>query len=144
MIDRPTPVELVQAVRQYLETELLPALTDPRQRFQTLVAAHVLGVVERELPREDELLTEEARLLADILKRAPSSGQHGEPLRTGTIEAHAELCERIRAGAFDEAAAFLSLLRDLRSLVMRKLEIANPRYSGIRALEDRRGKTELR
>jgi hypothetical protein len=158
MIDRPTPMELVQAVRQYLETELLPALTDPRQRFQTLVAAHVLGIVERELPREERLLAEEVRQLADMLQpsgrrevEAPD-GQHASgpagastsTLWAAAVRANAELCEQIRAGRFDEPAAFRTLLQQLRPVVVRKLEIANPRHSGIRALEDRRGKTELR
>jgi hypothetical protein len=130
MIDRPTSVELVQAVRQYLEAELLPALTDARQRFQTLVAAHVLGIVERELPREQHLLFEESRQLADILQRPPSSAQAADSLRGEVIAAQAELCERIRTGDYDDPVACQTLLRQLRPMVMRKLEIANPRYLG--------------
>ena len=44
MHDRPTAVELVNAVRQYLESELLPTLTDARFKFQTLIAANVLAI----------------------------------------------------------------------------------------------------
>src|SRR5690242_14430603 len=49
MNDRPTAAELVFAVREHLEGELIPTLADPRLRFQTLVAANVLRIVEREL-----------------------------------------------------------------------------------------------
>ena len=35
MNDRPTATELIDAVRLYLEKELLPALGDARLRFQT-------------------------------------------------------------------------------------------------------------
>ena len=42
MNDRPSAPELIDAVRLYLEKELLPTLTDARQRFQTLIAANVL------------------------------------------------------------------------------------------------------
>jgi hypothetical protein len=47
--DRPTPRELVEATREFLEREILPTLTDPRLRFRTLVALNALGIAEREL-----------------------------------------------------------------------------------------------
>jgi len=122
MMDRPTSLELVQAVRFYLEKELLPGLTDPRQRFQTLVAAHVLGIVERELPAADALLAEESQLLASMLGHAVSS------VEVGT--ANEELCERIRQGHYDEPAPMRLLLGQMRPVVVRKLQIANPRYLG--------------
>ncbi len=62
MNDRPTAQELVDAVRLFLEKELLPGLTDARLRFQTLVAANVLAVAGREMAGEEALLHEEWRL----------------------------------------------------------------------------------
>src|SRR5215213_5960841 len=47
--DRPSAAELADAVREFLETELLPLLDDPRLRFRTLVAMNALGIVEREV-----------------------------------------------------------------------------------------------
>lgn len=54
-MDRPTAQELVESVREFLETEILPGLDDPRLRFRTLVALNALGMVERETaaPPED-------------------------------------------------------------------------------------------
>jgi aminoglycoside phosphotransferase (APT) family kinase protein len=46
---RPTALELLEAARDHLKTKVAPALTDAPLRYQTLVAAHVLGVVTREL-----------------------------------------------------------------------------------------------
>lgn len=48
--DRPTAGELADAVRGFLEAEILPTLEDPRLRFRTLVAMNALGIVERESP----------------------------------------------------------------------------------------------
>lgn len=48
MADRPTTQELAEAVREFLETEILPVLDDHRLRFRTLVAMNALGMVERE------------------------------------------------------------------------------------------------
>jgi hypothetical protein len=47
--DRPTAAELAESVREFLETEILPALSDQRLRFRALVAMNALGMVEREL-----------------------------------------------------------------------------------------------
>jgi hypothetical protein len=57
--DRPTPQELAEAVREFLQTEILPLLDDHRLRFRTLVAINGLGIAERELaagttPREED------------------------------------------------------------------------------------------
>ncbi len=47
--DRPTPAELVEAAREFLESEILPTLGEHRLRFRTLVALNALGIAEREL-----------------------------------------------------------------------------------------------
>ena len=66
MNDRPTAAELVEATREYLETEILPALDDQRLRFRTLVAINALGIAQRELESTEEevLPPEEAAELA--------------------------------------------------------------------------------
>ena len=66
MNDRPTAAELVEATREYLETEILPALDDQRLRFRTLVAINALGIAQRELESTEEevLSSEEAAALA--------------------------------------------------------------------------------
>jgi hypothetical protein len=57
--DRPSAGELAAAVREFLESEVLPTLEDHRLRFRTLVAMNALGIVERESllpagPAEDD------------------------------------------------------------------------------------------
>ena len=78
MTDRPTAAELVEATREYLEAEILPALDDQRLRFRTLVAINALGIAQRELEStEEEVLSPEEA---------------------------AELARRIRAGEIPEGA----------------------------------------
>lgn len=50
MSDRPNARELAASVREFLETEILPAFDDQRLRFRTLVAMNALSIVERESP----------------------------------------------------------------------------------------------
>jgi len=59
--DRPTAAELATAVREFLETEILPALDDHRLRFRTLVAMNALSIVEREAPGPADADWETAR-----------------------------------------------------------------------------------
>ncbi|MGH3103232.1 MAG: DUF6285 domain-containing protein [Gaiellaceae bacterium] len=47
--DRPDARELAEAVREFLEREVLPGIEDPRLRFRALVAINGLGIAEREL-----------------------------------------------------------------------------------------------
>ena len=57
--DRPTATELVEVTREFLETEILPTVTDQRLRFRTLVAINALGIAQRELESGDEGLPRE-------------------------------------------------------------------------------------
>jgi hypothetical protein len=70
-MDRPTTAELAAAVREFLETELLPVLEDERLRFRTRVAMNALAICQRELeagagdePTQDELAEVARRIRA--------------------------------------------------------------------------------
>ena len=128
MNDRPTAAELVDAVRHYLEAELLPTLTDARQRFQTLVAANVLAIAGRELAGEEAQLVEEWDRLAGLLGLDAPRPEGLAALRQAVGRANARLCERIRAGEFDGPGRFRAVAATVREQVVRKLEVANPRY----------------
>ena len=127
MHDRPTAAELIDAVRVFLEAELLPALGDARLRFHALIASNVLSIALRELNGEEAALVEEWRWLAPLL------GETGEPplrlpeLRDGVRALNERLCAAIRAGTFD-GERFPEAAEVLRRIVLRKLEVANPRY----------------
>ena len=60
--DRPSAGELAAAVREFLETEIAPALDDRRLRFRTLVAMNALSIVERESPPPPVATDEEWKL----------------------------------------------------------------------------------
>jgi Domain of unknown function (DUF6285) len=100
--DRPTAPELVEATREFLETEVLPTVTDQRLRFRTLVAINALGIAQRELESGEA---------------GQSGPAPGEPADL------AELAARIRAGDVPDGALEL-----LREHVAAKLRVASPRY----------------
>jgi hypothetical protein len=131
MHDRPDMRELVAAARLFLESELLPQLSDARLRFQTLVAVHVLGIVERELPAEEADLRWEADWLARVLDAPPGQFPALAELRDWVRDGNRRLCASIREGKFDSAPAYRRLGTELREIVRRKLRVANPKLASL-------------
>src|SRR5438552_3007978 len=125
MNDRPNVEELIAAARTYLEQELIPTLTDARLRFQTLVAANILAICERQIRSEEEHLAEEWERLGLLLHKSEPLPSGLSFLRRGIRERNLLLCQRIGAGNFDEASHFRKLCSELRWMVERKLEVAN-------------------
>jgi hypothetical protein len=108
MHDRPTAVELVAAVREFLERDVFPSV-DGRVQFHTRVAMNALAMVEREL----ELGPAQA-------------AQHDADLASLGVADEAELAAAIRSGALDDR---MDDVRDVvRRTVRAKLEVANPKY----------------
>ncbi|MCF6473475.1 hypothetical protein FAF44_34575 [Nonomuraea sp. MG754425] len=105
--DVPTAAQLVAAVRDFLETEVLPAV-EGRVRYHTRVAVNVLGMVEREI----ELGPEQA-------------GRHAARLAELGVADDAELAAAIRQGRVADDAALVSALE---AAVRAKLAVANPGY----------------
>jgi Domain of unknown function (DUF6285) len=74
--DRPTAAELVEAVWEFFADEVLPAATDHRQKFRTLVAMNALGIARRELEQSNTVLLSRDEL--EDLARAIRAGQAPE------------------------------------------------------------------
>lgn len=128
MQDRPTALELLAAVRAFLEDDLVPTL-EGRRRFHALVAANVLGVVERELAGEEEQLARQWDRLAQLFGLDPSTRPGAvSGLREAVRVLETRLAERIRAGEAD-GGEFASRVRaHVHATVLEKLQVANPRF----------------
>jgi hypothetical protein len=67
MPERPSALELIEAVIEFLADEALPAATDHRQKFRTLVAINALGIAYRELQSSERQLGQDE--LDDLVRR---------------------------------------------------------------------------
>ena len=123
MQDRPNAAELAQAVREFIESEVLPGIDDPRLRFRTLVAVNGLGILEREISLGAPLVRREVGSLARLLGHADPLPEDLEELHRRASELNRELALRIRAGDIPEGT-----LAHLVATVADKLRIASPRY----------------
>jgi hypothetical protein len=125
--DRPTALELLDVVREFLELEVVPAL-DGRRRFHARVAANVLVIVGRELAAEETTLAAEWTRLTDLLARDATPPPGGrEALRAGVRQANAMLVDRIRRGDADAGPFAAATRAHVRRTVEEKLAVAHPR-----------------
>jgi hypothetical protein len=107
--DAPTAAQLVEAVRELLEGDVVAA-TAGRVQFHVRVAANVLGMVERELATGAEL-----------------ASAHTDRLGALGVASDAELAAAIRSGALDDR--WDEVVTAVRATVADKLSVANPRYT---------------
>jgi hypothetical protein len=107
--DVPTAGELVEAVREFLERDVL-ANTEGRVQFHTRVAVNVLKMVERELTMGEQQ--------ADV---------HAARLATLGVGSEKELCDAIASGALDDRLD--EVVVAVRATVADKLAVAHPEYS---------------
>lgn len=127
MFDHPTAAELIAAARLQLEQQVIPSIAEPRLRFQTLVAANVLAIVERELAAGEALLAGAWRRMAD-LEGSDAEQPAGQALRAAVAAQVRRLCQDIRAGSYDDGPARQALLAHLRRTAEGELAVANPRF----------------
>jgi hypothetical protein len=106
--DAPNAAELVQAVREWIDNDVIPSV-DGRLRFHALVASNVLAMVEREI----------------VLGPAQAVA-HAERLAVLGVADDAELAAAIRDRRFDDRSEELKAL--LADMVADKLAVANPGY----------------
>ena len=105
---RPTSEELVEAVREFLEHDVMDA-TEGRIQFHTRVAINVLGMVQREIE----------------LGAAQEAAQQAR-LDALDFESDADLVAAIRRGDIDDRYDEIKAV--VYDSVVDKLRVANPKY----------------
>lgn len=123
MQDRPSADELLSAVEGFLDD--LREKLDGSRAFHTRVAANAVRIVRRELENEEESLRAEWAGL-DALLGAESRPDTMNALKQALRGRNESLCERIRAGEFDEGAREQEALAHLRETVRKKLRASDP------------------
>ena len=110
MHDMPSAAALVEAVREFLERDVMAA-TEGRVQFHTRVAVNVLGMVQREI------------------EMGPAqAARHAEGLAALGVADERDLADGIRGGRFDDRLA--DVRRFVTETVRAKVEVANPKYLG--------------
>jgi hypothetical protein len=108
--DRPDPIELIAAVREFLLDDVA-AGADAQVAFHSRVAANALGLVIRELA-----------------SAGPDAEAHRTRLASIGCVDDADFAARIRSGEFDDR--YHDVAPIVRAAVWDKLQVANPKYAG--------------
>jgi hypothetical protein len=104
--DRPTAAELVEAVREFLERDVMGA-TEGRVQFHARVATNALRMVERELAEGSAM-----------------EAEHRQRLDRLGVADDRELSRAIRDGVLDDR--WPDVQRIVFEAVVEKLRVANP------------------
>lgn len=116
--NRPTALELLGAIKSFLEADVKPELED-HTAFNMMVALKSLDIVQRELEMGPEFAKSEKARLMEILGH------------DGTLGAlNQELTTRIREGSLslDDAKVKAHLVATTKA----KVQIDQPKYSGLK------------
>jgi hypothetical protein len=118
MMDQPSALELVKAVRDFLEQRAMPELKG-HTAFHARVAANALSIVARELEQGGASADAERARLAALL------GHDG-----ALMDLNRELCAAIREGRIDlDTPGFAD---HLAATTRDKVGIDQPNYSGLK------------
>lgn len=117
-MDQPSMLELVEAVKSFIETKAMPELKG-HTAFHARVAANALGIVARELQFGGTAADEEKARLVEIIGS------------DGTLEElNRVLCQEIRAGKIGLDTP--GLAAHLETTTRAKVGIDQPTYSGLK------------
>lgn len=125
MQDKPTAIEMLEALEVFLREEVAPKM-EGGLRFKALVGANVAGIVAREIalgPGQDRVQL--ARLKALLHEDAAAGGE--DDVAAEVRDLSRELCRRIDAGDADSGPWRDEVLAHLRACVAEKLAVDNPR-----------------
>lgn len=106
--DVPSAAELVEAVREFLEKDVMAA-TEGRVHFHARVAVNVLNMVQRELEQGVDQAAAHAARLASL-----------------GVASEQELSEAIASGRLDDRLP--EVVAVVTATVKDKLSVANPKY----------------
>jgi hypothetical protein len=119
-MDQPSMLELVTAVRDFLEQRAMPELKG-HTAFHARVAANALGIVARELERGGPSADAERERLAKLL------GHDGS-----LMELNRKFCRQIREGMIGLDTP--GVAEHMTVTTREKVSIDQPNYGGLRRL----------
>ena len=124
MQDRPTAVELLEALGEFLEDEVSPSVEGP-VAYRTRVAANLVNIVTRELELGPEMLVREQALLDGLVDLAGFDGGDGIA-RVSVLSAR--LTERLADGDQTDSDYDERARSALERIARDKLAVARPGY----------------
>lgn len=128
MTQMPDAAALLEAVRELLTNEIQPTIEDRGLRFKLLIAANVLGIVERELRAGEPPLDAAIERLQTLMDLQPDHARTLAEKHVLMRQLEKELCVRIRAGDADEGGWAAQVQAHITRTLIDELRYTNPRF----------------
>jgi hypothetical protein len=126
MQDKPDKQMLLQAISEFLLTEVKPAITESRLSFRVLIAANLAQVVAKELVEEDGQEARELERLRVLLRDLHVEPAVDRPaMQRQVLHLNRELAQRLREGSI-AGAQLDETRRHLLTTLREKLSVNNP------------------
>ncbi|MGB1069325.1 MAG: DUF6285 domain-containing protein [Henriciella sp.] len=120
MHDQPSVIELLQAVKNFINDTAAPNLTG-HAAFHAKIASNVIDIIMRDISARPENDRREIQQLQALLE---AEGQND------LAELNRILCERIRTGEITGAND--DLMAHLKAAAISQIKVDQPRYSGLK------------
>jgi hypothetical protein len=138
MQQRPDSSTLLEAVAQFLMTELLPTIQDKRLAFRVMIAANMANIVSGELRSDDDRYASEVKRLQALLPDVVKGDAANLPRRAQRAEAltalNRALADGLRKGKFapDQLKA---IQEHVKKTALETLAVENPRFDTSEEIE---------
>lgn len=132
MQDRPDKTVILTRVARFLEEQVRPSISDKALAYRVRVAAHLLGVVAREVANEEQDDRAQIEALWALLGESEVLPLGPTATRAAITEAHHEVARRIREGELPIEVALPVLIERLAAT----LRVSNPRFELSLEVED--------
>jgi hypothetical protein len=130
MSERPEAADLLEEARRTLLEVLLPLLP-PDRRYDGLMVANALAIASREARGGDDLLRQEATLLAALLHASGAADGPLQALRATLRDLERQLAQELRRGVYDSPGPRRDAVRAyLRAATEGRVRVSNPKVLG--------------
>lgn len=130
--NRPNTTEIVSAVRECLQQQVLPSCVDGELSLNVRICMSLLNTVERELQSGGSFDCQEGKILAQLLK-ALVPEKHAEIDSMSTTELNLMLLEYISNKP--QACMNKAIIEALYEITLAKIAVDNPKYPAFKKLQ---------
>jgi len=128
---RPDSSTLLEAVAQFLLSDLLPNVTDKSLAFKVMIAANLTGMVAQELRTDDERYLAEVARLQALLPGVVDGDARLLPTHAARVDALTRLNAKLAQGLRDNSFSveqLAAITAHVKQTAMETLQATNPRF----------------
>ncbi|HLA79976.1 MAG TPA: DUF6285 domain-containing protein [Vicinamibacteria bacterium] len=121
---------LTDAIRERLETELIPKLQNSKVRSRTVVGMNVLAIAEKQIGKGQPANPEEWERLRHFVKDQPEVLKMVDTFEEAVAKVEAEIAVKVKDSEADEGKLRKGMMEIIRAVVLKKIAEASKAEPG--------------